>query len=80
MQKCIYQIINKSIKNLFSKDIIGFLEYFLIFFKDISLGYASANPKHIHDLKPKHDLDLPPIEIRTRKFIWPQCVSKTNYS
>jgi hypothetical protein len=79
VQYQIKQMISKNILHNSHKDLIGILEFYLIFFRDISLGHASAYPEHFHGLQPISDLDLPSLKVRTRKLFWPQRIGETSH-
>lgn len=50
MQYRIKEMINKYVKHNSHKDIIGILDFYLIFFIDIFLEQVSANQEHFHGL------------------------------
>jgi hypothetical protein len=50
------------------EDFISFLEFSLIFIRDVSLGQAIFRPENSHGCEPISDLDGPCLKICTKKL------------
>jgi hypothetical protein len=62
VQSRIKQMIRQHIMHNSHKDMVGFLEFSLIFIRDISLGQAIFRPENFHGHKPISDLNRPPLK------------------